>query len=173
MSLAPFNWHRTDLSGRPQWFCYKTPVGVLLALTQGNLLCKMQWLAAPSAEQIFTPPPNDELQQQLHQYWLNAHVPVSVPLMQQGTAFQRRVWSALCRIPFAQTRTYGELAKELNTGPRALANACRKNPFPLIIPCHRVLAKAGIGGYAGAVSGKLIAIKTALLHYEQSASYEL
>jgi methylated-DNA-[protein]-cysteine S-methyltransferase len=57
--------------------------------------------------------------------------------------------------------SFPELAQELKTGARALANACRKNPFPLLIPCHRVLSKTGLGGYAGASSGKLVNIKAA------------
>ncbi|GAW85561.1 methylated-DNA-[protein]-cysteine S-methyltransferase [Bathymodiolus platifrons methanotrophic gill symbiont] len=113
-----------------------------------------------------------ELEQQFKQYWLTAKISPKMSLLQQGTEFQQKVWRALCLIPIDQTTSYGELAQKLGTAPRALANACRKNPFPLIIPCHRVLAKTGIGGYAGATTGKLINIKLALLQHEQMITHD-
>lgn len=85
----------------------------------------------------------------------------------EGTDFQRLVWSALHKIPWGETVTYGELAKQLNTSPRAIGNACRTNPIVTLIPCHRVLSKTGIGGYSGAVSGEKIDRKLALLAHEQ------
>lgn len=86
----------------------------------------------------------------------------------KGTEFQKRVWRALCAIPPGTTKTYGELAKQLNTSPRAIGNACRKNPLPIIIPCHRVVAKNSLGGYAGARIGNLLEIKKWLLRYEKT-----
>ncbi|MCW8930979.1 MAG: MGMT family protein [Gammaproteobacteria bacterium] len=68
---------------------------------------------------------------------------------QLGTAFQQRVWKALTEIPSGEVKTYGELAKELNSSARAIGNACRNNLFPVIVPCHRVVSASGIGGYAG------------------------
>lgn len=67
----------------------------------------------------------------------------------QGTPFQQRVWQALKDIPSGHVKTYGELAKELNSSARAVGNACRHNSFPVIIPCHRIVSASGIGGYAG------------------------
>lgn len=69
--------------------------------------------------------------------------------IQLGTPFQQRVWQALTEIPCGEVKTYGELAKELNSSARAVGNACRRNLFPVIIPCHRVVSASGIGGYAG------------------------
>jgi O6-methylguanine-DNA--protein-cysteine methyltransferase len=66
-----------------------------------------------------------QLEQILQDYWHHAMIDYSHPLLKQGTAFQQKVWQALCGIPTGQTRTYGELAQTLNTSPRALANACR------------------------------------------------
>ncbi|NOQ15388.1 MAG: methylated-DNA--[protein]-cysteine S-methyltransferase [Methyloprofundus sp.] len=171
MTLTHFNWqvpnqHDTRLS-----YCYNTPAGQLSLYLQGKVLCKTEWLTASSTPALPSLP--EELQAQINACWLSLKAEITLPLSTQGTAFQHAVWSALRQIPIGQTRTYGELAKELNTSPRALANACRRNPFPLIIPCHRVLSKTGIGGYAGAITGKLIAIKTALLQYEKIISHEL
>ena len=89
-------------------------------------------------------------------------------LRADGTEFQQRVWRALRAIPSGQTRTYGELAASLGTSARAVGNACRRNPIPLIIPCHRVVAAAGTGGYGGETHGEWISIKRWLLHHENS-----
>jgi len=82
------------------------------------------------------------------------------------TPFQARVLEQLQKIPYGETRTYGEIAKILKTSPRAVGNACRNNPLPIIFPCHRVLAANGIGGYDGATSGRLLSIKKRLLKKE-------
>ncbi len=82
-----------------------------------------------------------------------------------GTQFQLRVWQAIYAIPVGETRTYGQLAALLASGPRAVANACGANPFPIIIPCHRVVAKSGIGGFLqGKKNG--ILVKRWLLQHE-------
>jgi len=84
----------------------------------------------------------------------------------QGTAFQRRVWEALTRIPAGQTLTYGELAARLDSGARAVGNACRHNPVSIIVPCHRVVSATGIGGYSGSTGGREIDRKQWLLGRE-------
>ncbi|MEN8257427.1 MAG: methylated-DNA--[protein]-cysteine S-methyltransferase [Thermodesulfobacteriota bacterium] len=90
--------------------------------------------------------------------------PEDSTFIKKGSSFQQRVWRILARIPFATTRTYGDIAKELGNPQlaRAVGQACNKNPLSLIIPCHRVVSAAGLGGFAG--GGE---IKKALLDYEQ------
>jgi methylated-DNA-[protein]-cysteine S-methyltransferase len=90
----------------------------------------------------------------------------NVAVSLKGTPFQKRVWQALRHIPLGQTRTYGELAKKLNTSARAIGMACRTNPVPLVIPCHRVVAINGIGGFCGFTQGTKISIKEWLLAHE-------
>lgn len=85
--------------------------------------------------------------QQLQNYFQHAQTRFSLPLMIQGTGFQQRVWQAIASIPLGQTRTYSQLAESIGSGPRAVANACGANPYPLLIPCHRVVARTGIGGF--------------------------
>jgi methylated-DNA-[protein]-cysteine S-methyltransferase len=89
-----------------------------------------------------------------------------LPLDLRGTRFQKRVWKALAAIPAGEVRTYGGLARQLGTGARAIGNACRANPLPIIIPCHRVVAASGVGGYSGKTSGAALASKKRLLEHE-------
>ena len=172
MSLAALNWHTPDQQDALLSHYYDTPAGRLILSIQGKTLCHMHWYIPGSTKPVPLPA-TTELQKQLKYYWLNSEANISLPLLRQGTGFQQSVWSTLRQIPVGQTRTYGELAKVLNTSPRALANACRKNPFPLIIPCHRVVAKTGIGGYAGENTGTLIEIKAALLQHEEMINHDL
>jgi methylated-DNA-[protein]-cysteine S-methyltransferase len=83
-----------------------------------------------------------------------------------GTPFQRRVWQRLSAIPAGETLTYGALARELGTSARAVGGACRTNPIPLVIPCHRVVATNGLGGYSGERGGDWLAKKRWLLAHE-------
>ncbi len=91
-----------------------------------------------------------------------------------GSRFQKKVWHALTQIPVGEVVTYGTLAKELHTSARAVGNACRQNFFPLLVPCHRVVSQAGIGGYAGDTletqKGQIpfLKIKQWLLAHEQA-----
>ena len=73
----------------------------------------------------------------------------ALPLQPQGTPFQRRVRAAIAAIPFGRVLTYGEVAARLRSGPRAVGGACGANPFPLVVPCHRVVSASGLGGFGG------------------------
>ena len=98
-------------------------------------------------------------------YLQRPHQAFSLPTQLAGSAFQQKVWLAIYAIPLGQTRTYSELASQLQSGPRAVANACGANRLPLLIPCHRVVAKNGLGGFMrGAKNG--LAIKRWLLAHE-------
>ena len=104
--------------------------------------------------------------EQLRDYFTDPEYCFDLPLRMQGTPFQRRVWSAMRSIPAGETRTYGILADGLNSSPRAVGNACRANPLPVIVPCHRVVSVSGLGGYGGRTSGRNISIKRWLLDHE-------
>ena len=92
--------------------------------------------------------------------------PHEVVLASEGTDFQKRVWNAIRSIPVGEVRTYSDLANSMNTSPRAVANACRRNRIPVLIPCHRVIAKNGLGGYFGQSEGEMLAAKRWLLEHE-------
>ncbi len=85
--------------------------------------------------------------QEILAYLQQPHQAFSLPAQLAGSAFQQKVWLAILAIPLGQTRNYSELAAQLQSGPRAVANACGANRLSLLIPCHRVVAKNGLGGF--------------------------
>lgn len=93
-----------------------------------------------------------------------------IPLAPTGTPFQQKVWQAIRRIPPGQTLTYKQLAQQVGSGPRAVANACGANPIPIFIPCHRVVASNGLGGFMQGREAGSLNIKRWLLDHERSAS---
>ena len=98
-------------------------------------------------------------------YLTNANNDFNLPFVLAGTDYQRRVWQAICAIPCGQVQSYSEIAAQIGSHPRAVANACGANHIPLLVPCHRVVAKNGIGGFMqGDVNG--LAIKKWLLRHE-------
>jgi methylated-DNA-[protein]-cysteine S-methyltransferase len=102
-------------------------------------------------------------------WFRDASYPLGIPVTHGGTAFQQRVWAALRRIPRGEVRTYGELAAALGSGARAVGNACRRNPVPILVPCHRVVAASGVGGYGGHTGGAVLQRKLWLLRHEGAA----
>ena len=103
---------------------------------------------------------------QLTDYFSDAGHRFDLSIELQGTSFQRRVWQALLTIPVGEKASYGVIAKQVASSPRAVGNACRSNPLPVIVPCHRVVSATGLGGYAGHTSGRNIVIKQWLLAHE-------
>jgi methylated-DNA-[protein]-cysteine S-methyltransferase len=104
---------------------------------------------------------------QLTAYFDNPDFHFTLSLKYNGSIHQRRVWQLMCAIPRGQTRQYGEIAKELASSPRAVGQACGANPMPIVIPCHRVVSKAGVGGFAHHRDGYELDIKRWLLAHEQ------
>lgn len=108
-----------------------------------------------------------EAGRQLRAYLADPEFVFGLPLRPSGTAFQRRVWGEIAAIPCHQTKSYGELAKALHNAPRAVGQACDANRFPLVVPCHRVIASDGaLGGFARQRGGFLLEIKRWLLTHE-------
>lgn len=108
-----------------------------------------------------------EAVRQLRAYLADSGFSFSLPLAPAGTAYQRRVWAGIAAIPPGGTRTYGELAAAIGSGPRAVGNACGSNPYPLVVPCHRIVASGGgLGGFARNRGGFLLDVKRWLLKHE-------
>jgi methylated-DNA-[protein]-cysteine S-methyltransferase len=108
-----------------------------------------------------------EAVRQLKAYLKDSRFEFGLPLAPAGTPFQRRVWAQIAAIPCGATKSYGEVATAIHSGPRAVGNACGANPYPLVVPCHRVLAaNHGLGGFARQRGGFLLDVKRWLLQHE-------
>jgi methylated-DNA-[protein]-cysteine S-methyltransferase len=142
------------------------PFGPLGIRMQGGRLLEIDYLDQPSAEHRQEVDGLSQVIGAIEDYIDDPHSGFDLELELAGTPFQQSVWRALSSIPAGQTLTYGELAEKLSTGARAVGNACRANPCPLVVPCHRVVARNGLGGFAGERSGRKLAIKRWLLQHE-------
>lgn len=111
-----------------------------------------------------------QLARELDAYWQNPAHPFDLLFVPQGTSFQLRVWHALMTIPAGRPTTYGALARQLGTAARAVGQACGANPLPILVPCHRVVAASGLGGFMHAASGAPLDVKAWLLAHESRAA---
>lgn len=152
---------------------YPSPIGLLQI---GIVEHALAWIGLPSLEKSTTSKKNSpskdsismkQIKIALENYFSNSNYQFELPLFIQGTFFQKKVWQALQSIPWGSTKSYNDLAIELKTHPRAIGNACRTNRIPIVIPCHRITAKAGLGGYGGKLAGDWPAIKQWLLTHEK------
>ncbi len=143
-----------------------TPIGHLVLECDGDVLIGV-WLPHERRhgrrDVDDVPPILKETAAQLEEYFAGERTEFEVTMELDGTPFQREVWAELCRIPYGETISYGELARRVGRprAPRAVGQANGRNPIPIIVPCHRVLASNGIGGYGGGLK-----IKRALLAVE-------
>ncbi len=143
-----------------------SPIGPLGIVMEEGALYRINFLSDETALQAAEDRPAAQVAAQLQHYFKQADWHFSLPLQPVGTAFQQRVWQQLQLIPLGEVRTYGEIARALNSGPRAVGNACRNNPLPVVVPCHRVVAANGPGGFAGQTQGRNLSIKGWLLAHE-------
>ena len=143
-----------------------------------GVYCDENWVE----EIVFLPPQYDrmgdnalamEAATQLIRWLRNPHNRFDLPLKPSGTPFRRKVWDAISAIPVGETRSYGELARTIGSAPRAVGGACGDNPFPIIVPCHRVVAQnaqfnGGLGGFAHSRDRLHMDIKRWLLQHEKN-----
>lgn len=142
---------------------FLSPLGVLTVISDGQALTALEWGESPGPDRA------DALTRQavaeLEAWFAGLRTAFSLPLAPAGTVFQNRVWQAMAAIPYGETRTYGQLARILASGPRAVGGACGRNPLPILLPCHRVIGSDGkLHGYSGFGS---LATKAWLLQHEQ------
>jgi len=137
-------------------FLYDSPTGPLGVCIDAGSITKIIWLEQDTQGTSTISPPkavNKILEKKiisaLDDYFESGLIKDEITLCPQGTRFQKRVWQALKNIPSGTVKTYGDVARELKTSSRAVGQACRRNNIPLFIPCHRVVAAQGIGGFMG------------------------
>lgn len=134
-----------------------SPLGPLCLFEESGAIVALEWGRAAGGEEV-PALKNPALIQllidargQLEAYFDGSLKKFDLPVRPPGTPFQKSVWALMARIPYGAVRSYGDLAGDLGSGPRAIGGACGRNPVPIIIPCHRVVGKGGrLGGYTGA-----------------------
>jgi len=151
-----------------QQIIVKTPIGKIAVDYQDDFVIKVHQVAdnlrAVARKDSFA----IEIKKQISAYFSGDLTEFSLPfLINQGTDYQMIVWDQIRKISFGNTKTYGEIAKKIKSGPRAVGNACRRNQLLLLVPCHRVISAAGLGGFMGDADGSLVRRKLWLLEHEQ------
>jgi methylated-DNA-[protein]-cysteine S-methyltransferase len=134
-----------------------TPIGQIVLEADGDVLIGLRLPNdAGLGRRDEETPVLKEAATQLQEYFAGERTGFDLRMELDGTPFQREVWAELARIPYGETISYGELARRVGRpkGPRAVGQANGRNPIAIIVPCHRVLASSGIGGYGGGLPCK-------------------
>jgi methylated-DNA-[protein]-cysteine S-methyltransferase len=142
----------------------ESPVGQLTLFEDGGYLTRIVWGGKSAGE------PSQLLvsaKRQIADYFAGRRRHFDLPLKPAGTALELKIWDAMADIPYGATQTYGEIAKRLGSNARLVGQACGRNPIPILLPCHRVVAAKGLGGFSapGGVQWKqkLLVLERALL----------
>ncbi len=141
----------------------ETPTGRLHITATAEHVVAIAWLTSERSIGPTTAPLLIECTAQLEAYFNSRLKTFSLPLAPAATIFQNCVRAAMLAIPYGATATYGDLARTIGSGPRAVARGCGANPLPIIVPCHRVVAANALGGYSG---GAGVVTKQRLLTHE-------
>ncbi|MEQ8442945.1 MAG: methylated-DNA--[protein]-cysteine S-methyltransferase [Alphaproteobacteria bacterium] len=144
----------------------ESPIGPIWIEARGGALVSVTWSGRGDATS--DTPVLTEAARQLQEYFAGTRTVFDLPLDPSGSDFQKQVYRAMSAIPFGNTRTYGDIAKELGVAAQPIGQACGSNPIPVIIPCHRVVASDGTLGGFSARGG--VETKVALLKHEGAAS---
>lgn len=142
-----------------------TPHGQWLAVDDGQVVLSFDYWStqeSTGSQSLL----GQEISRQIEAYLKDKAFQFNLPLKPTGTPFQQRVWQLMQSIPAGEVLTYGEAARELRSSPRAVGGACRANPIPLLIPCHRIVSQQGLGGFSGQTQGREIQLKQWLLQHE-------
>ena len=154
--------------------CFESPAGPLMLRESGGVITRLHWMSPFSSSGVPRPgessPLLTEAARQLAQYFGGERRDFDLPLAPAGNPFHQDVWRLLREIPFGRTATYGDLARQLNSAAQPVGSACGANPIAILIPCHRVVAADGLGGFSG---GAGVESKRFLLHHEGALEPEL
>lgn len=123
-----------------------TPVGDITVFEEDGAIVSLDWGWVPHQESALV---LERAREQLDAYFDGTLTAFDLELAPAGTAYRKAVWQALCEIPYGETCSYLDIAKKVGGSPRSVGQANGRNPIPLIIPCHRVVAVSHIGGYSG------------------------
>lgn len=169
-------WFAMTLSAPEHLFSaiVHVPFGGIGIRTQAGALRELIYLPKNFPEKSAADALADSIAHEVTRYIADPDHGFKVRLPEVGSAFQRKVWQAIAAIPRGQVRTYGDVARQIGSAPRAVGQACGANWFPLVIPCHRVTAAGGLGGFAhhDDDSGFHLGVKRWLLAHEGVEAYQ-
>jgi methylated-DNA-[protein]-cysteine S-methyltransferase len=143
-----------------------TPFGAVGVRTAGGAIAEIVYLPRSAGSLAPADAVAERACRQIERYLDDPQFRWELPLARSGTEFRRRVWSKIAAIRPGEVRRYGELARELGSAARAVGQACGDNPHPLVVPCHRVVAAEGLGGFAHREDGFPVSVKRWLLRHE-------
>lgn len=151
----------------------EAPFGAIGIRTEPGVVRELVYLPRSFNEKAPLDALSEKAARQVEQYLDDPDFRFDLPLAEAGTAFQQRVWAAISAIPRGEVLTYGQVAKQIRSAPRAVGQACGANWFPLVIPCHRVTATGGLGGFSNHddETGFHVAVKRWLLVHEGVKGY--
>ena len=146
----------------------QAPFGAVGIRTESGALRELVYLPAHFAEKAPTDILSEQAARQIERYFGEPDFQFDLPLAGAGTLFQQKVWAAIRSIPRGEVLTYGQVARMIQSAPRAVGQACGANWFPLVIPCHRVIGSNGLGGFANQddANGFHLGVKRWLLTHE-------
>jgi methylated-DNA-[protein]-cysteine S-methyltransferase len=152
----------------------EAPFGAIGIRTEAGAVCELVYLNSQFDEMAPLDDVAERAAQQVRRYLEQPDFHFDLPLNGVGTPFQRKVWDTISAIPCGTVLTYGQIAKKIRSAPRAVGQACGANWFPLVIPCHRVTAAGGLGGFAHQddETGFHLGVKRWLLKHERVAGYQ-
>lgn len=146
-----------------------SPIGFLTLEENAGALTRIEFLGERAVALAPISPLLRETALQLAAYFADPHFQFDLPLCLEGTDFRQKVWASIAAIPCGQVISYAELARRVGSAPRAVGGACGANPLPLIVPCHRVVAMKGLGGFNADKDGvDWSPIKRWLLNHEHA-----
>lgn len=152
----------------------ETSFGAVGIRTEDKRIRELVYLPATFNEKAPTDAVAERAVQQIERYLDDPDFRFNLPLATVGTAFQQKVWQAISSIPRGSVLTYGDIARHIRTAPRAVGQACGANWFPIVIPCHRVTATGGLGGFGNTddETGFHLGVKRWLLAHEKVEGYQ-
>ncbi|HEY6898448.1 MAG TPA: methylated-DNA--[protein]-cysteine S-methyltransferase [Rhodocyclaceae bacterium] len=154
------------------WSAIVAAPGFCLGIRDDGVFIREIHFLEPCPEIIPSSEPAKAAARQLHAWLQDPTQRFDLPLAPAGTEFRQKVWAQIAAIPVGETRSYGDLARAIGSAPRAVGGACGDNPYPVVVPCHRVVAASGgfndgLGGFAHHSGGFLLDVKRWLLSHER------
>ena len=146
--------------------CVSAPFGYVCVCTSTDYVSKIELLASKVPSNSRLNKFAKEAREQVKAYLKNSAFKFDLPIDINGSTYRKQVWSEVVKIPAGETRTYGDIATLVGSSARAVGGACGDNVLPILIPCHRVVARADLGGFMHSTGGFSLKVKWWLLNHE-------